>query len=57
MLHTKFEKNWSSGSREEVENVQMLTHNDGRKRIAIGHLSLLRWPKNEVKIQSKNHKI
>ena len=46
MLHTKFEKNWTSSYQEEVKNVQLLTHDAGRKPIAIGHLSLLRWPKN-----------
>jgi hypothetical protein len=35
------EKNWRSGYQEEVKNVQFLTDNDGRKRIAIGHLSFI----------------
>ena len=26
MLHTKFEKNWTSSYQEEVKNVQLLTH-------------------------------
>jgi hypothetical protein len=31
MHHTKFEKNWSSGYQEKVENVKMLTDEDGEQ--------------------------
>lgn len=40
-LYTKLGYDNPSSFREEaehVQNVQMLTHNDGRKEIAIGHL-------------------
>lgn len=39
MLHIKNGNNWPSSFREEVKNVKMLTHGDGRGPIAIGRLS------------------
>ena len=38
-IHTKFHQNLSSGSGEEVENVNSLT-DDGQRVITIGHWSL-----------------
>lgn len=39
MLHTKNGNDWPGSFQEEVKNVKLLTHDDGRRPIAIGHLS------------------
>ena len=64
-IHTKFHQNPSSGSGEEVENVNSLTDgrrtttDDGQRMIRIGHWSLwLLCPKNpERKIRSESRDI
>ena len=39
MLHTKNGNDWPCSFQEEVKNVKLLTHDDGRRPITIGHLS------------------
>lgn len=50
--HTKIRKNWPRSFYEEVQNVHLLTHDDGRRRkpIAIGHLFQVtkKFPRSEA---------
>ena len=56
-IPTKFHQNPSSGSGEEVENVNVYRRmDDGRSAMTIAHLSLwLRWAKNMDALGGNNN--